>query len=192
MSAFSNDNLLLNSEVANKPDNSTVTVKTSPFNNTDVFHASTTEATTDDDSDAENQVIFKHLENLSYDEYDDFNPRHPKPREKAHRRGDSYFNSDIELVVNELHSGRDTGSFNLQSLAASGALDDGECGNASRLTGSDIKSKFLNKKKEQLSKPAGGEPEQDNASDSGTPTTNKHPYQLRAFAELNGDSDDEK
>lgn len=46
--------------------------------------------------------IFKQLEISSYDEYDDFNPRHPMPKDRAHRRGDSYFNSDIESVVGEL------------------------------------------------------------------------------------------
>ena len=39
--------------------------------------------------------IVKHLESASYDEYDDFTPRHPVPKDKVHRRGDSYFNSDV-------------------------------------------------------------------------------------------------
>jgi hypothetical protein len=56
----------------------------------------------DEEYDPEHQVIFKHLEHFSCDEYDDFNPRHPLPRDRAHRRGDSYFNSDIDMVVGEL------------------------------------------------------------------------------------------
>ena len=45
-------------------------------------------------------VIEKRLESASYDEYDDFAPRHPMPRDKVHRRGDSYFNSDIGDAAN--------------------------------------------------------------------------------------------
>jgi hypothetical protein len=44
--------------------------------------------------------IEKRLESASYDEYDDFTPRHPMPRDKVHRRGDSYFNSDIGDAAN--------------------------------------------------------------------------------------------
>lgn len=56
----------------------------------------------EDEDDGEHQEIFKHLEHFSCDEYDDFNPRHPMPKDRAHRRGDSYFNSDIDMVVGEL------------------------------------------------------------------------------------------
>lgn len=56
----------------------------------------------DEDDEEDNAQIFKQLEITSFDEYDDFNPRHPLPRDRAHRRGDSYFNSDIEMVVGEL------------------------------------------------------------------------------------------
>lgn len=53
--------------------------------------------------DEEDEKILKHLEVLSFDEYDDFNPRHPNPRDmsKTHRRGGSYFNSDIESIAQE-------------------------------------------------------------------------------------------
>jgi hypothetical protein len=78
---------------------------------------------TDNESDAENQEIFRHLEHCSMDEYDDFNPRHPKPRDKAHRRGDSYFNSDIDMVVNELYSGAGASPFDLRKMATSAASD---------------------------------------------------------------------
>lgn len=40
-------------------------------------------------------LIEGRLESASFDEYDDFTPRHPVPKDKVHRRGDSYFNSDI-------------------------------------------------------------------------------------------------
>jgi hypothetical protein len=95
----------------------------SAFNNNDAFLASEVHAISDNESDAGNQEIFKHLEICSYDEYDDFNPRHPKPRDKAHRRGDSYFNSDIDMVVNELYSGLGAAPFSMQSIAASAAKD---------------------------------------------------------------------
>ena len=60
--------------------------------------------TADDDDDLDDgQPILKQLEVASYDEYDDFHPRHPNPRTltetggKTHRRGDSYFNSDLDI-----------------------------------------------------------------------------------------------
>lgn len=56
----------------------------------------------DDDSSVPDVGIQKNLEIASYDEYDDFAPRHPLPREKTgHRRGDSFFNSDVEYAANE-------------------------------------------------------------------------------------------
>jgi hypothetical protein len=58
----------------------------------------------------ENEKIQKFLEVASYDEYDDFNPRHPQPKDKTHRRGDSYFNSDIEAHAQAV-------SIDLQSIA---------------------------------------------------------------------------
>jgi hypothetical protein len=44
--------------------------------------------------------ILKQFERASFDEYDDYNPRHPMMN-KSHRRGCSYFNSDIEEVATE-------------------------------------------------------------------------------------------
>ncbi len=52
----------------------------------------------DDPHAEEGHQIFKYLEGNSYDEFDDFNPRHPKPKSKNHRRGDSYFNSDTDML----------------------------------------------------------------------------------------------
>jgi len=52
-------------------------------------------------SEDPNAQILKYLEVSSYDEYDDFAPRHPNPREKTHRRGDSFFNSDITDIAQE-------------------------------------------------------------------------------------------
>lgn len=45
--------------------------------------------------------IEKFLEKASFDEYDDFNPRHPECKDKLHKRGDSYFNSDIGNIASE-------------------------------------------------------------------------------------------
>jgi hypothetical protein len=42
--------------------------------------------------------IEKTLEVYSIDEYDDFTPTHPQPKESKHRRGNSLFNSDIETL----------------------------------------------------------------------------------------------
>lgn len=48
--------------------------------------------------------IDKHLESASFDEYDDFNPRHPEYRaNRGHRRGGSCFNSDISDIVDVIH-----------------------------------------------------------------------------------------
>jgi hypothetical protein len=50
----------------------------------------------------EEEVIFtieRAFEKNSYDEFDDFAPRHPMPKDNLHRRGDSYFNSDIADVA---------------------------------------------------------------------------------------------
>ncbi len=71
----------------------------------------------EDEADGEHQEIFKHLEHFSCDEYDDFNPRHPMPKDRAHRRGDSYFNSDIDMVVGEL--GSQMGQMDLSKIASS-------------------------------------------------------------------------
>eukprot|EP01035_Chromulina_nebulosa_P026165 gene26165-34219_t len=60
----------------------------------------------------EQHHIEKHLEISSCDEYDDFNPRFPNPKDKSHRRGDSYFNSDVES-----HASEALGGFDLSSIA---------------------------------------------------------------------------
>jgi len=63
--------------------------------------------------------IMKCLEIASYDEYDDFNPRHPHPRNKTHRRGDSYFNSDITDIANDALAGfSSSGGLDLSAIAA--------------------------------------------------------------------------
>lgn len=93
------------------------------FTEREVFRPSDLQPNTDNESEADNQEIFQHLEKCSMDEYDDFNPRHPKPRERAHRRGDSYFNSDIDMVVNELYSGLGPAGCDLKNIAASAAKD---------------------------------------------------------------------
>lgn len=117
----------------------------SALNNKDVFLApqvvSVAEPAVDDDSlqQQQYQQIFKHLEISSYDEYDDFMPRHPLPREKNHRRGDSYFNSDVDMYANEVLVGMK--AFDMQNLA-NAALDVDIDDNNNNL-----KSKFLQRKK---------------------------------------------
>ena len=61
--------------------------------------------------------ILKHLERASCDEYDDYLPRHPKPREIGHRRGDSLFNSDTSLVEAADEDGSGGGMASLVKLA---------------------------------------------------------------------------
>lgn len=73
----------------------------------------------DDENEAEERIL-KHIEVASYDEYDDFNPRHPLPRDKTHRRGDSYFNSDIEGIALEAMKGFDMSSIAALALNAEG------------------------------------------------------------------------
>lgn len=88
----------------------------SAFHDKDAFLAEADPV--EEDADLESQQIFKQLELCSMDEYDDFNPRHPMPKDRAHRRGDSYFNSDIEMVVGEI------GVMDLNNIAAKAALFD--------------------------------------------------------------------
>lgn len=117
----------------------------SAFKNNDAYLASNVSILLDDE-DEEAQQVFKHLEIISFDEYDDFNPRHPKPREKVHRRGDSYFNSDIELVVNELPAALDT-------VVLSHHVDNSEQSELVKAKGSDLKSRLLARKKIGQSSP---------------------------------------
>jgi hypothetical protein len=60
-----------------------------------------------DEEDEDEDVggfIDKHLESASFDEYDDFNPRHPEYKaNRGHRRGGSCFNSDISDIVDLVH-----------------------------------------------------------------------------------------
>jgi hypothetical protein len=58
----------------------------------------------DDEEEEAGAFIEKHLESASFDEYDDFNPRHPEYKaNRGHRRGGSYFNSDISDIVDMIH-----------------------------------------------------------------------------------------
>lgn len=50
-----------------------------------------------DDSTWNENNIIKQIEISSVDEYDDFTSVFPAPKEKGHRRGNSYFNSDVEM-----------------------------------------------------------------------------------------------
>lgn len=112
----------------------------SAFKNNDTYLASNVSILLEDE-DEEAQQVFKHLEVMSFDEYDDFNPRHPKPREKVHRRGDSYFNSDIELVVNELPAAL------LDAVVLPQLADSEQSEQLVKAKGTDLKSRLLARKK---------------------------------------------
>lgn len=72
----------------------------SAFKDRDTFMASMVTAVPLEDDDEPmlaaygDEPILRALEHASFDEYDDYNPRHPKMG-KTHRRGGSYFNSDV-------------------------------------------------------------------------------------------------
>lgn len=171
----------------------------SAFNNKDAFLASEVQPVSDNENEEEieSQEIFKHLEICSYDEYDDFNPRHPKPRDKAHRRGDSYFNSDIDMVVNELYSGMGASPFNLQNIAASAVRELDEPKPPQATAGGDLKSRLLAKKAAAAAANGGGagpltSPPLSAPRPSSPGCITRLPYQLRASKELMCDSDEEK
>lgn len=95
----------------------------SAFNDRDAFLASATLIPNDNNTDEAEEddeitdmVIQKHLEIASYDEYDDFTPRHPLPKDKTHRRGNSLFNSDIEVYANQALNMDDIASLALDEL----------------------------------------------------------------------------
>ena len=63
-----------------------------------------------EDDDEAGGFIEKHLESASFDEYDDFNPRHPEYKgNRGHRRGGSYFNSDISDIVDMINKDETSG-----------------------------------------------------------------------------------
>ena len=70
------------------------------------------------------EPILKAIEHASFDEYDDYTPRHPSM--KTHRRGGSYFNSDIGEYGNEALQGMSSGrpATNVAALAALAQLGD--------------------------------------------------------------------
>jgi len=109
----------------------------SAFNDNEAYLASDVQPVVDEEP--YNEEIFKHLNLVSFDEYDDFNPRHPLPREMgSHRRGDSYFSSDVEMLANEPKLKFDIQSLNVAALDAN---DDPPAQQTS------LKSKFLSKTK---------------------------------------------
>jgi hypothetical protein len=56
-----------------------------------------------EDAAADDAVpIEKYLESNSFDEFDDFNPRHPDY--KSHRRGGSFFNSDLSDIAAQVYA----------------------------------------------------------------------------------------
>jgi hypothetical protein len=111
----------------------------SAFNDNEAYLASDVQPVVDEEP--YNEEIFKHLNLVSFDEYDDFNPRHPLPREMgSHRRGDSYFSSDVEMLANEPKL-----KFDIQNLnVASMALENPDEPSPQQ---SNLKNKFLSKTK---------------------------------------------
>jgi hypothetical protein len=99
----------------------------------DVPATNTSDHTDEEENEDENAQIFKQLEITSFDEYDDFNPRHPLPRERAHRRGDSYFNSDIEMVVGEIGAMGGVDLSQIAKMALAGGDDEEDTGGAQTL-----------------------------------------------------------
>lgn len=146
----------------------------SAFHDNDNFFSSEENMMTEE-FEGESQQIFKQLEISSYDEYDDFNPRHPVPKERSnHRRGDSYFNSDVETLVNELSSSNNSVSSggDLSSLAKAALLGGnniptgansnsnnnattggGEDASSRKATTSSLKDRLLAKSKNSASRP---------------------------------------
>mmetsp|Transcript_25887 Transcript_25887/g.35618 ORF Transcript_25887/g.35618 Transcript_25887/m.35618 type:complete len:259 (+) Transcript_25887:1669-2445(+) len=133
--------------------------------NKDVYLASQVTAFPLDEEFTESEQIQKHLEVCSYDEYDDFQPRHPLPKEKNHRRGDSYFNSDVDMYANEAVVGMK--AFDMQNIAAAATAL-----NVEEVDANAIKNKFLSRKKSTLA-----------AFEHTHVTTNKFPGKTKSFHE---------
>ena len=139
----------------------------SAFNDNNAYLASNVEPVVDEETYSEE--VFKHLNLVSFDEYDDFNPRHPKPRDMGnHRRGDSYFSSDIEMLANEPKL-----KFDIQTLNVAAIGQEAEDAPVN------LKSKFLSKTKNIIpGKTLQGPPMHRGAN-------------RRAAQQLNADDDDE-
>jgi len=141
----------------------------SAFNDNNAFLAADVQPVVDEESYSEE--VFKHLNLVSFDEYDDFNPRHPKPRDMgSHRRGDSYFSSDIEMLANEPKLKFDIQTLNVAAIGAE-AEEEPPVNN--------LKNKFLSKTKNIIpGKTLHGPPTHRGAN-------------RRAAQQLNADDDDE-
>eukprot|EP01036_Dinobryon_divergens_P030979 gene30979-40309_t len=113
----------------------------------------------EDEEFPESEQIQKQFEICSYDEYDDFKPRHPLP--KNHRRGNSYFNSDVEAYANDAIVG-----FDMSNIAAAATAL-----NVEEVDPNSIKNKFLSRKKSTL------------AFEHTHVTTNKFPGKTKSFHE---------
>ena len=120
----------------------------SAFNKNDAFLARDVTPVAENEVDTPNQQIFKEIEISSYDEYDDFNPRHPMMKDRpGHRRGDSLFNSDADFVAQELgHMNINKGShgFDLSTIAAKAAQEGSS--NRETNTSASVKNRILAKK----------------------------------------------
>jgi hypothetical protein len=99
----------------------------------------------DGDSDEEvdeAHMIHKHIEVTSCDEFDDFEPRHPVAR-GAHRRGDSYFNSDVDAYANDIQPIHKSNAFDMSGVA--GAMPDDDDENSPNNPNS-VKNRLLQRK----------------------------------------------
>ncbi len=118
----------------------------SAFNKNDAFLASEVTPVIEPEQEGDTPQISKEIEITSYDEYDDFNPRHPAMKErKGHRRDDSLFNSDIDHVTQELgHMSKGSLGFDLSTIAAKAAQD--EASNRETHTSVSVKNRILARK----------------------------------------------
>jgi hypothetical protein len=125
----------------------------SAFNDNDAFLAHEVTPVQEVETPSEQQFV-KEIEISSYDEYDDFNPRHPAMKDRAHRRGDSLFNSDMDFVGNEMNQrnlsrgGGGSLGFDLSSIAAKATQE--EASSREGRTHSSVKDRILAKKKHGL------------------------------------------
>jgi hypothetical protein len=121
----------------------------SAFKDRDTFMASIVNVLPDNEpipGSYGDEPILKAIEHASFDEYDDFNPRHPQM--KTHRRGGSYFNSDIGDCGAEALKGMN--DFDMTNLASM-AMESLELGTGAESSIPFSRSAKLQKLREQVS-----------------------------------------
>jgi hypothetical protein len=128
----------------------------SAFNNNDAFLAREVTPIGEEEDVSERTQIFKEISISSMDEYDDFNPRHPMMKDRAHRRGDSLFNSDMDFVNNEMgqmNMNKVSHGFDLSTIAAKAAQE--EASSRESRTSASVKDRILAKKNKVGLPPSG-------------------------------------